>query len=844
MVPETERIESLYEISLAIGRGSTLEETLEEALAAYLQKLDCQVGAVFERRAPCSESIHYELVHAVPDDPQSDPTYEAARRRILGRAHPASAESLDCPVSIELDTGSYAYVFELPSFGVLVLGKYSCPLDDEMLTALDPLNQRLADACRRHQAEAKLREERNRFEAVFEAIQEPLVNVVFEGGEPIVQRVNPAFEQTFGYDSSTARGKNLNDLIVPEDLERSIDDPTRGIVVQSTNERDEVVDWHRRRAEIDEETMHSRPGDPKAAQLDEAAMQGYHVAGEVRRETVDGVGDFLFRGVPVQDSPANEHFGIYVDITEEKTQQRTLERLYLEAEEILAAESPTAVCERAITAAEEIIEFSLAGIHRYDRNTEALEPVATTTAITAVFEGQPRSYRNPETIVWEAYEAGEPIVIDDLDEFDLTIRDGESPMGSVIIMPLGRHGVFIVSSLDAQAFDLTDVRFTRLLARMVEIGLDRASREAGLAEMQAATRAALEADTHEAVASAVLERIEDVLDLPISGIFKYEAATNRLEPIATTDAARELLGEIPSFEQESIAWGAYNELETRVIADVSAHPSAHNPESPIRSEIIVPIEGFGVLITGSRRQESFAESEVHLVETLASNLETLLRLVDRRQELALLDQVLARILRHNLRNDLTAIQGFATNIADHASGDVAAQAERILDKCDDLARTATHAREMREIVRNRDERATVSLGQAAEHAAAVIGERYPDVEISLAIRSRAEVTCHPAITTAIEHLLENGITHNDTTDGIEVAVAVYEGEGDVIVEVVDNGPGIPPGELEVFDRHGESALDHGSGAGLWIVDRVAEYSGGATEFESANGTTARIRFPQ
>lgn len=62
--------------------------------------------------------------------------------------------------------------------------------------------------------------------------------------------------------------------------------------------------------------------------------------------------------------------------------------------------------------------------------------------------------------------------------------------------------------------------------------------------------------------------------------------------------------------------------------------------------------------------------------------------------------------------------------------------------------------------------------------------------------------------------------------------------------VVDDGPGIPPTERLVIASGGESALDHSSGLGLWLVDWVVTRSGGAVAItDRSPGTTVVLRFP-
>ena len=793
-----ERIQVLYEISLTIGPGETLGETVDTALTGYLQKLNCSVGAVLER-VEGREDVSYEIVATIPGDPFSDPATRSAFECLPDPEEDDDQFRESLPIVGRAADRSHYYVMDLPGFGVLILGKRGGRLEDATVSALEPLNEKLADACRTKRVEAQLREERNRFEAVFEAIEEPAVSVVFEEEGPIIQRVNRMFEETFGYTAEEARGGNVNELIVPE-------------------ERTE-----------------------EAEKLDERAADGETVTKEVQRETTDGLGDFLFRTASVRASDADEHFGLYVDITEEKDRQRKLEQLYRESKGILSGEDREAVCERTVVAAEEILGLSMTGVHLYDRHVDALVPVATTGAVTDAFEGQPNDYTDRESVVWEVYETGEPRLIADVDTFDGQIPGDETPVKSVMILPLGEHGIFIASALESEAFETTDFQLAQLFSALVETALDRATREQGLAGIPEITRAALDADTHEEVAEAVIERMPTVLDFPVSTILRREPGTTSFESLASTPRTQDILTDPAMLVEDDTVWEVLANGEQRLVLGEDLAPE---DTDVIGSVLITPVGNFGVLVTGSSRVDGFTPSEQQLAETLASNVETVMRLVSRRQELQLLDEVLARILRHNLRNDLTAIQGFAATIERTVEETPANLAGRIVERCQELNTTVEHAREMRKIVRSRDETATVSIRDAVEHAVAVVRDEFPDADVRVTTDTDARVDAHPAIATGIRHLVENGIRHRppDAEGQPRVEVTVSETDDCVVVEVTDDGPGIPNTELEILDQHSESALEHGSGAGLWIIDRVVEYSDATLEFETGNGTTATIRF--
>ncbi len=81
------------------------------------------------------------------------------------------------------------------------------------------------------------------------------------------------------------------------------------------------------------------------------------------------------------------------------------------------------------------------------------------------------------------------------------------------------------------------------------------------------------------------------------------------------------------------------------------------------------------------------------------------------------------------------------------------------------------------------------------------------------------------------NLLDNGLRH--TPAGTEIRIAVERRNGDAVLEVSDDGPGLPPGmEAQVFSRFvrgggpADLAADSGTGLGLAIVKAVARSHGG------------------
>lgn len=790
MTDRQQRIQVLYEISLAIEPAETVTATATNALQAYLQKLNCSVGGVFAHR---SDEV-YELVVSRPAAAASDELYAAAESRLSEwtATSPETRESL--PIVESVGSNSY-YLFELPEFGVLLLGDRDREFDQLVVTSLQPLNEKLATACTAKQVEAELREERQRLEAMVTTIQEPIVNIsVPDTGDPTIKWGNRPFEDTFGETVSTAGGEKRIEPAVPAD-------------------------------DSDSDT---------AATIQSRLANGQPVTEEVRRQTATGVGNFLLRAVPVATDEGQEFFCLYVDITAEKHQQRMLESLYYESKAVLTSNDRQTACDRTVSTAASVISGSVAEVHLYDRATDAIQPTATTASEPVFAADNDTDDRTP---LWEAY-SGTTRCIDALSEADEPVEYSGMDIESVLLLPLSDHGVLVIGDDQRNAFDTTDFNLGRLLTTLASISLTRAQRTQSLEAVQEITQDTVTADTRSTVLDLVFDQLPRALNFPITGIWEQNSTKQQLEPVGMTDPAFDMFSEPPVFQRgDGIAWDVFESGETKLVSDVDSHPDAYNEDSKIQSEIITPIGEFGLLMAGTVRSQQLTEVDRKIADTLASNLETSLQLVDSRQELRLLEEVMDRVLRHNLRNDLSVIKGSASILVEEYPE--SEHPEMIIERCESLERTATNARAMRKVVQTRDTRHTIDIDTVVENAVESAPELTADVELTVDTASTETVIAHPELSEAVAQLIENSLEYGVDAGG-EISVKSKTDGSDVAIEVVDDGPGIPPNEIEVIEQHGESALEHGSGVGLWLVDRIVEYSGGVLSFETSSGTTAKI----
>jgi PAS domain S-box-containing protein len=193
-----------------------------------------------------------------------------------------------------------------------------------------------------------------------------------------------------------------------------------------------------------------------------------------------------------------------------------------------------------------------------------------------------------------------------------------------------------------------------------------------------------------------------------------------------------------------------------------------------------------------------------------------------------------RMLRHNLRNDLNLVVGYAEAARKRSNGEVDDPVDRLLDTVDSMVRTAEKQREIVDLLSAGRSRHRINLSSVLDSVVAGVRRWAPDAVVRTDVPPDVSVYASERLGLAVKELLENAIEHADTPEPT-VELVVREHETDVELTVRDTNPRIPDQETELLlERHDPTPLYHGAGLGMELVYWVVERSEGDIDFSRNN----------
>jgi signal transduction histidine kinase len=420
----------------------------------------------------------------------------------------------------------------------------------------------------------------------------------------------------------------------------------------------------------------------------------------------------------------------------------------------------------------------------------------------------------------------------------------------------------------------------------VRDGSDR-SRERVLASLLSATRDLMRAEDARAIAEITVDAVNERLGHDLVAVHLLPGApftdpptepTGPLEPVAWTDALTAFLDRDrpPAFEPGTgLAWESFSTGEIRVYDDLRETEGVMDPETAFRSELHLPLDGHGLLITGSAEVAEFDAEDVYFVRALAANATAALDNLAVRAAIRARERELERgnarlerfasVVSHDIRNPLAVAQGRLEMGLESGDREEFERAQDALFRLESLVDDLlTLAREGE------------AVGDPSPVDPAAVAERaWENVDTGDATLGTTPAGTLPAdgdrLCQLFENLFRNSAEHSSTssrtgsddsvehadeenTAGLRVTVGPLPGSADGDEPaggtsdgprgfyVADNGPGIPPEQRDQVFEHGFSTGEEGTGLGLTIVREIAEAHGWSVAVAESDEGGAQFEF--
>ncbi|WP_162991487.1 histidine kinase N-terminal 7TM domain-containing protein [Halostella salina] len=203
-------------------------------------------------------------------------------------------------------------------------------------------------------------------------------------------------------------------------------------------------------------------------------------------------------------------------------------------------------------------------------------------------------------------------------------------------------------------------------------------------------------------------------------------------------------------------------------------------------------------------------------------------------------EVLNRVLRHNLRNEMTTIAGYASMIEDEAADESLGDGAAIIaERAAELVDIGERAREFEQAVEGETGSSLVAVDDVLADAAVEITREYGE-RVTVGAADHEIRTDPRLLRLAVENLAASLLERDDEATVELSAHATADG---TTVLVAADGAALPEQEVATLRAEGERPLQHGQGIGLWIAQWSVDTLGGEVALADGTDGQVRIRLP-
>lgn len=212
-------------------------------------------------------------------------------------------------------------------------------------------------------------------------------------------------------------------------------------------------------------------------------------------------------------------------------------------------------------------------------------------------------------------------------------------------------------------------------------------------------------------------------------------------------------------------------------------------------------------------------------------------------------EILNRVVRHDVRNDMSIILGWAEMLEAHVDDEAETYLRNILESGEHIVEVTEISRDYVEALSTNDELTVepVSLCSILESELALREASFPEAAFVFDdVLPDVEVTANGMLSSVFRNLLNNAVQHNDKDNPV-IELTCEVRTDTAVVRIADNGPGIPDDQKAVIFGKGEKSLGSpGSGIGLYLVQTLVSQYGGEVwaEDNDPTGTVFVVELPR
>ncbi len=194
--------------------------------------------------------------------------------------------------------------------------------------------------------------------------------------------------------------------------------------------------------------------------------------------------------------------------------------------------------------------------------------------------------------------------------------------------------------------------------------------------------------------------------------------------------------------------------------------------------------------------------------------------------------ILNRIIRHDIRNDMNVIDLYLENLLeeckDKKDQKVISDLEKIQDRSQHVTELTKTSRDIAEtIATDKQKTISVDLKEALKEQIEDTKQIYPDAEIEAKTDiPDIKIKADEMLASVFRNILFNAIQHNDKQTP-KIEISTKQDKNTVTISISDNGPGIPDDlKQKVFGKEEKSMDSTGTGIGLYLVEKIVDsYNG-------------------